>query len=68
MLVTGSGEVLTISRRPPLTRWLSSAAPPPVAASTACSSDEASPAMSSPITTPTVGRIAVEIASHAEST
>ena len=68
MLVTGSGEVLTISRKPPLTRWLTSAAPPPLTASTACSSVEASPATSRPITAPAVGRIAVEIASHTEST
>jgi hypothetical protein len=68
MLVTGSGEVLTISRRPPLTRWLTSAAEPPLAARIACSSDGASWAISNPITTPTVGRMAVEIVSQSEST
>jgi hypothetical protein len=66
-LVTGSGEVFTTSRSPPLTRWLTSATPPPVAASTACSTEDASPASSIPSTAPAVGRIAVEIASHSES-
>jgi hypothetical protein len=68
MFVTGSGEVLTISRRPPLTRWLTSAALPPLTARTACVSVGASWAMSSPITAPAVGRMAVLIASHSEST
>ena len=67
MLLAGSGEVLTISRRPPLTRCDTRAAAPPHAARTACSSVGASCAMSSPMTAPTVGRIAVETASQSES-
>ena len=66
-LVTGSGEELMASRPPALTRWLSSAVPPPTTPSTAWSSDEASPASSTPMTAPAVGRMAVEMASHVES-
>ena len=67
MLLAGSGDVLTISRRPPLTRCDTKAAAPPDAARIACCSVGASWAMSSPITAPTVGRIAVDTASHSES-
>ena len=67
MLVAGSGEVLIASRPPALARWLSSAVPPPTTPRTAWSSDDASPASSTPITAPAVGRIAVEIASQVES-
>ena len=67
MLLAGSGEVLTISRRPPLTRCDARAAAPPDAARIACCSVGASCAISRPITAPTVGRIAVETASQSES-
>ena len=67
MLVTGSGEELMASRPPALTRWDSSAVPPPTTPRTAWSSVEASPASSTPITAPAVGRMTVEIASHVES-
>ena len=71
MLVTGSGEVLTASRTPPLTRWERSAVPPPTEASTIVSSDWSAvtlPASSAPITAPAVGRISVDTASQVEST
>ena len=68
MLVTGSGEVLMASRLPAFTRCDSRAVPPPTTPSTACSSVVASPASRTPITAPTVGRMAVEIASQVEST
>ena len=66
-LLIGSGEELIASRLPAFTRWDSRAVPPPTTASTAWSRVDASPASSTPITAPTVGRIAVEIASHVES-
>ena len=71
MLVTGSGEVLTASRTPPLTRWDRSAVTPPTEASTILSSDWSavtSPASSAPTTAPAVGRISVEMTSQVEST
>ena len=68
MLVTGSGEELIASRLPALTEVGEQRgaaaddrrAPPG-------RGEEASPASRTPITAPTVGRIAVEIASHVES-
>jgi len=67
-LLTGSGEPLTASRMPAFTRCDASALPPPTTAIVACCTDDASPAISNPMTAPTVGRIAVEIVSHTEST
>ena len=71
MLVTGSGDVLTASRTPPLTRWDRSAVTPPTEASTTVSRDWSvvtSPASSAPTTAPAVGRISVDTASQVEST
>ena len=71
MLVTGSGEVLTASRIPPLVRCDSNAVKPPTEASTILSRDWSaltSPASSAPTTAPAVGRISVETASQVEST
>ena len=56
------------SRLPALTRCEASAVPPPTTPSTACSSVPASPASSTPMTAPAVGRITVETASQVEST
>ena len=67
-LLAGSGEVLTAARRPALTAWLARAVAPPAVAATACSNDEASPAMSAPSAAPTAGRITVCTASQVLST
>ena len=71
MLVNGSGEELTASRTPPLTRWDRSAVTPPTEASTIWSREVSSgmlPASNEPITAPATGRMNVEMASQVEST
>ena len=68
MLVTGSGEALMASRLPALTRCEARAVPPPTVPLTAWSRVSASPAISTPITAPTVGRMTVETTSQVEST
>ena len=67
MLLTGSGEEFRASRLPILTACEARAVPPPTTAATAPPSESASPASRTPSTAPTVGRIAVEIASQVES-
>ena len=66
-LVTGSGEVFTASRSPAFTACDASAVPPPSTAYVACWSVLTSPASIRAMIAPTVGRIAVETASHDES-
>ncbi len=68
MLVTGSGDVFTASRSPPFVRWDSSAVTLAVLAANACSSDPASPAMSTPRIAAIVGRMTVWMLSQMLST